>query len=86
MATGTEVVLEPAAREFADATADPPYVFDLGPKRGRQVVDDTEIDKPVNALRAINAAGNPITRAIHHLRYALSTRRVKRSSGDDRGC
>jgi len=32
MATGTEVVLEPAAREFADATADPPYVFDLGPK------------------------------------------------------
>jgi hypothetical protein len=32
MATGTEVVLEPATREIADATADPPYLFDLGPK------------------------------------------------------
>ena len=27
-------VLEPAAQEFADATASPPYLFDLGPVEG----------------------------------------------------
>ncbi|MFD0206023.1 MULTISPECIES: alpha/beta hydrolase [Saccharothrix] len=35
----TEPVLEPAARAFADATADPPYLFDLGPVDGRAAVD-----------------------------------------------
>ena len=34
--TGTPV-LEPAAREFASATANPPYLFDLGPDKGREV-------------------------------------------------
>ena len=33
------VVLEPAA-EFAAATAEPSYLFDLGPEKGRTVVDD----------------------------------------------
>jgi hypothetical protein len=33
------VVLEPAAQAFVDATANPPYLFDLGPARGRAVVD-----------------------------------------------
>jgi acetyl esterase len=36
------VQLEPAAREFAEATALPPYLFDLGPERGRQVVDQVQ--------------------------------------------
>jgi hypothetical protein len=31
-------VLEPAAREFAAATANPPYLFDLGPIEGRKTV------------------------------------------------
>ena len=34
MSTTTDVVLEPAAQEFADATANPPYLFDLGPDEG----------------------------------------------------
>jgi hypothetical protein len=35
-------VLEPAAKEFASATANPPYLFDLGPDKGREVVDDVQ--------------------------------------------
>ena len=30
--TTNTVVLEPAAQQFADATANPPYLFDLGPE------------------------------------------------------
>jgi acetyl esterase len=36
------VQLESAARVFAEATALPPYLFDLGPERGRQVVDHVQ--------------------------------------------
>jgi acetyl esterase/lipase len=36
------VRLEAAAREFAEATALPPYVFDLGPVRGRAVLDEIQ--------------------------------------------
>lgn len=42
-------VLEPAAAEFAAATANPPYLFDLGPEVGRKIVDEVqagEIPKP----------------------------------------
>jgi acetyl esterase/lipase len=42
-------VLEPAAAEFAAATAQPPFLFDLGPEEGRKVVDEVQsgaIDKP----------------------------------------
>ena len=45
----TTVVLEPAAQGFADATADPPYLFDLGPVEGRRTVDGLqsgEVEKP----------------------------------------
>ena len=47
--TVTPVVLEPAAQAFADATANPPYLFDLGPAEGRKTVDQvqsSEIEKP----------------------------------------
>ena len=42
------VVLEPAAQEFAAATAEPPYLFDLGPDEGRKVVDEVQ-SGPVDA-------------------------------------
>src|SRR4051812_38379190 len=38
----TKPVLEPAAQEFADATAEPPYLFDLGPEKGRETVDEVQ--------------------------------------------
>ncbi|MFD9391153.1 alpha/beta hydrolase [Streptomyces sp. NPDC060000] len=44
-----EPVLEPAAAAFAEATANPPYLFDLGPVEGRVAVDEVqsgETDRP----------------------------------------
>jgi acetyl esterase len=35
-------VLEPAAQEFADATAKPPFLFDLSPEEGRKTVDSVQ--------------------------------------------
>ncbi|MGW2384942.1 esterase, partial [Streptomyces sp. NPDC001658] len=33
-------VLEPAAQAFVEATANPPYLFDLPPAEGRKAVDE----------------------------------------------
>ncbi len=42
MSTTVPVILEPAAQEFAEATANPPYLFDLGPVEGRKTVDEVQ--------------------------------------------
>ncbi len=34
--------LEPAAQDFADATAKPPFLYELGPDGARQVLDDVQ--------------------------------------------
>ncbi|MET9820613.1 MULTISPECIES: alpha/beta hydrolase [unclassified Streptomyces] len=55
-------VLEPAAAEFAAATANPPYLFDLGPVEGRKAVDEVqsgEIAKPAVAEEWITVTGGP---------------------------
>jgi acetyl esterase/lipase len=62
MPTNADLVLEPAAQEFADATANPPYLFDLGPVEGRKVVDDVqagEIAKPDVEIEDISVPGGP---------------------------
>ena len=44
----TDHVLEPAAKEFADATANPPFLYELGPEGAREVLDEVQaapIDK-----------------------------------------
>jgi acetyl esterase/lipase len=44
-----EHTLEPAAQAFADATAQPPFLYDLGPDGARKVLDDVQaapITKP----------------------------------------
>ncbi|MEU4096788.1 alpha/beta hydrolase [Streptomyces sp. NPDC026673] len=35
-------VLEPAAQEIADATANPPFLYELGPEGARKVLDDLQ--------------------------------------------
>lgn len=43
------VHLEPAAKEFAEATSKPPFLFELAPEEGRKAVDEVQsapIDKP----------------------------------------
>jgi acetyl esterase/lipase len=45
----TDLVLEPAARALADATANPPFPYDLGPEGARKVLDDLQaapVEKP----------------------------------------
>jgi acetyl esterase len=51
----TKVVLEPAAAEFAAATANPPYLFDLGPVEGRKVVDEVQSGDGVPGLRPMRS-------------------------------
>ncbi|WP_128374502.1 alpha/beta hydrolase [Streptomyces cavernae] len=55
-------VLEPAAAGFADATAKPPYLFDLGPAEGRKVVDEVQsgdIAKPEVDEEWVTVSGGP---------------------------
>ena len=42
-------ILEPAAQEFADATAQPPFLYELEPERARKVLDDIQA-APVSKL------------------------------------
>jgi hypothetical protein len=56
------VVLEPAAQDFADATANPPYLFGLGPDKGRETVDEVqsgEIDRPDVEIKDRTVPGGP---------------------------
>ncbi|MCE6995592.1 alpha/beta hydrolase [Saccharothrix sp. S26] len=56
-------VLEPAAAEFAAATANPPYLFDLGPVEGRQAVDGVqagEVAKPDVDEEWVNVGEAPV--------------------------
>ncbi|PWI13184.1 esterase [Streptomyces sp. Act143] len=55
-------VLEPAAQAFAEATANPPYLFDLGPAEGRKAVDEVQsgdIAKPAVDEEWITVDGGP---------------------------
>jgi acetyl esterase len=58
----TTVVLEPAAQEFAEATASPPYLPDLGPVEGRKTVDEVqsgEIETPDVDVEDTTIPGGP---------------------------
>ncbi|WP_327371174.1 alpha/beta hydrolase [Streptomyces sp. NBC_01217] len=55
-------VLESAAAAFVEATANPPYLFDLSPAEGRKAVDEVqsgEIDKPAVDEEWITVSGGP---------------------------
>jgi len=58
----SDVVLEPAAREFAEATAKPPFLPDLGPVEGRKAVDEVQsgpISKPEVQVDDLTVPGGP---------------------------
>ncbi|MFJ6668166.1 alpha/beta hydrolase [Streptomyces sp. NPDC091383] len=60
--TAARPVLEPAAAAFAEATANPPYLFDLGPVEGRKAVDEVqsgETAKPTVDEEWVNVQGGP---------------------------
>ncbi|MEV7198100.1 alpha/beta hydrolase [Streptomyces sp. NPDC093510] len=55
-------VLEPAAAAFAEATAQPPYLFELPPAEGRKAVDEVQsgaIGKPEVDEEWITVPGGP---------------------------
>ncbi|MFG3108948.1 alpha/beta hydrolase [Streptomyces tendae] len=55
-------VLEPAAAAFAEATANPPYLFELPPAEGRKAVDEVQsgpVDKPEIDEEWITVPGGP---------------------------
>ncbi len=58
----TKPVLEPAAQAFVEATAQPPYLFELNPVEGRKTVDDVqspEIDVPGTEKETLTVPGGP---------------------------
>ncbi|MFI5882507.1 alpha/beta hydrolase [Streptomyces sp. NPDC051554] len=60
--TAPRPVLEPTAQAFAEATANPPYLFDLAPAEGRKAVDEVqsgEIAKPAVDEEWITVSGGP---------------------------
>lgn len=62
MADAIKPVLEPAAAAFAEATANPPYLFDLAPAEGRKTVDEVQagdIPKPAVDEEWITVPGGP---------------------------
>ena len=51
MAIATQtVVLEPASQEFVDATATPPFLYELTPAEARKILDDVQAE-PIEKLR-----------------------------------
>src|SRR3954462_9198170 len=57
-----EVVLEPAAQEFADATSAPPFIYELSPDDAREVLEGVQrspIDKPDVEIEDITVPGGP---------------------------
>ncbi|MEV1327976.1 alpha/beta hydrolase [Micromonospora costi] len=57
------VVLEPAAQAFVEATAKPPYPFDLGPVRGRRRLDEVQsgaVDRPDVDVEDRVVPGGPV--------------------------
>jgi acetyl esterase/lipase len=58
----TAVVLEPAAQEFADATASPPFIYELSPEDAREVLEGVQrsaIDKPAVEIEDVTVPGGP---------------------------
>ncbi|MDX3542764.1 alpha/beta hydrolase [Streptomyces europaeiscabiei] len=58
----TRPILEPAAAAFAEATANPPFLFELPPAEGRKAVDEVqsgEIEKPEIDEEWVTVPGGP---------------------------
>lgn len=54
--------LEPEAEAFAEATANPPFLFDLGPEKGRVAVDEVQsgpADKPQVDIEELTIPDGP---------------------------
>src|SRR3954468_15305600 len=58
----TRTPLEPEAEAFAEATANPPFLFDLGPEKGRAAVDEVQsspVEKPPVDIQELTIPDGP---------------------------
>ena len=56
------IQLEKAAKDFAEATAKPPFLYELPPAKGREIVDQVQsapIDKPDVDVEDLSVPGGP---------------------------
>jgi acetyl esterase len=56
------VVLEPAAQQFADATSTAPFIYELGPDKAREVLEDVQrspVDKPAVDIEELTITAGP---------------------------
>lgn len=57
-----QVKLEPAAEKFVQDTANPPFLFDLGPEKGREQVNQvqsSDVKKPQVEIQDLEVKGGP---------------------------
>ncbi|MHB0883477.1 alpha/beta hydrolase [Paenibacillus sp. SEL1] len=57
-----KVQLEPAAQKFADDNAKPPFLYDLGPEKGRETVNEVQsgpADKPAADVEDLTIPDGP---------------------------
>ncbi|MGZ0038956.1 alpha/beta hydrolase [Paenibacillus ottowii] len=57
-----KIILEPAAQQFVEDTANPPYLFHLGPEKGRVTVDEVQsgdVKKPDVDIEELKISGGP---------------------------
>jgi acetyl esterase/lipase len=47
--SGGTLVLEPASQQIADATSQPPFLYEIGPEKARKVLDDIQAE-PIEKL------------------------------------
>ncbi|ANF96898.1 alpha/beta hydrolase [Paenibacillus bovis] len=62
MTNEKKVYLEPAAQKFADDNSKPPFLFDLGPEKGRETVNEVQsgdIAKPEVDIEDLKIPGGP---------------------------
>ncbi|MNI45603.1 hypothetical protein D3C73_1000390 [compost metagenome] len=56
------VILEEAAKKFVNETSEPPFLFQLGPEKGRQTVHEVQsgvMDKPSVDIEDLSIEGGP---------------------------
>ncbi len=62
-----KIHLEPEARAFAEANAEPPYLFQLGPKKGRETLDKIQsgpiakLDMDVNDMMVLGGPNGRVS-------------------------
>jgi hypothetical protein len=78
-------VLEPAAQEFTDSTAKPPFLYEMAPEKGRIIVDsvqDGEVPQPPVDVTSLEAYR--FRRQFYYAAFAIPLSNTDSYSAGDR--